>query len=379
MTTEPTPRPLPIVRAMIDTLDRELLEVVARRMGLVAEIAAFKRLHGLHIRDPKREREVIDDRCRRAEELGLPRGEMESVFRILLRASRDRQASLGAELPPELEPRTVAVIGGRGQMGQVLVRMFGDLGHHVLVSDLDTELTPTDAATAADVVIVSVPIDATEALIREIGPRVRQDALLMDVTSIKQGPVAAMMASTQASVVGTHPMFGPSVHTLQGQRVVICRARGDAWGDWVERMFEARGLTVTETTPEQHDRIMAVVQVLTHFQTQVQGLTLARIGVPLDQTLQVTSPAYLIELYVAARHFAQSPALYGPIEMRNPRMGEVTTAFRTAAAEMAEILATGDRVRFDAVFSEVRQFFGHFTDEALEQSAYLIDRIVERM
>lgn len=379
MTSELPPRSLPLLRSAIDVLDREMLQLMARRMALVAEVAAFKRLRGLPVRDPDREREILDDRCQRADALGLPRGEIESVFRLVLRASRDHQASLRTEVPPESEPRVIAVIGGKGAMGSVLVRMFGDLGHQVLVSDLDTELTPVAAAAAADVVIVSVPIDVTEATIREIGPRVREDALLMDVTSIKEAPVAAMLASTKASVVGTHPMFGPSVHTLQGQRVVLCRARGDAWADWVSQMLGARGLAITEMTPLSHDRVMAVVQVLTHFQTQVLGLTLARLGVPLAETLRVTSPAYLLELYVTARHFAQSPGLYGPIEMRNPRTGEVTLAFREAAHEVGDILTSGDRARFEELFDEVRGFFGSFTAEALEQSSFLIDRIVERM
>jgi chorismate mutase/prephenate dehydrogenase len=373
-----SPRPLPILRSMIDVLDRELLQIMARRMALVGEIAAYKRAHGLHIRDARREREILEDRCRSAEELGLPRAEVESVYRVLLRASRDHQASLRAELPTTVEARTVAIIGGHGQMGRVLVRMFGDLGHRVLVSDLDTSLSPADAAANADVVVVSVPIDVTEEAIRAVGPYVRDDALLMDVTSIKQAPVTAMLESTRASVLGTHPMFGPSVHTLQGQRVVLCRARGDEWANWVSSMLLARGMVVTESTPEQHDRVMAVVQVLTHFQTQVLGLTLARCGVPLDETLRVTSPAYLMELYVAARHFAQSPGLYGPIEMRNPSTNAMTASFRDCAREIGEILASGDRGRFEAVFGEVRAFFGAFTDEALEQSSFLIDRIVER-
>jgi chorismate mutase/prephenate dehydrogenase len=187
-----------------------------------------------------------------------------------------------------------------------------------------------------------------------------------------------MLASTRASVVGTHPMFGPSVHTLQGQRVVLCRGRGDDWADWVAEALTARGLVVTETTPDVHDRAMSAVQVLTHFQTQVLGLTLARLGMPLEGSLRFTSPAYLLELYVAARHFAQAPELYGPIEMRNPRLGEVTAAFGAATRELTEILAAGDQGRFDAVFREVREFFGPFTIEALEQSAHLIDRMVER-
>jgi chorismate mutase / prephenate dehydrogenase len=363
---------------MIDALDRDVLQIVARRMALVAEVAAYKRQHGLRVRDAARERELLEDRARRADELGLPRGEIESVFRLLLRASRDHQAALRAEIPADEQAHTVAVIGGRGRLGAVLAGMFADLGHSVLVADRETELTPTEAAAAADVTVVSVPIDATVDVIREVGPHVPAHGLLMDVTSIKGEPVAAMLEATRASVVGTHPMFGPSVHTLQGQRVVLCRARGDRWADWVAHTFAARGLAVTETTPEQHDRAMSIVQVLTHFQTQVLGLTLARLGLPLEETLRFTSPAYLLELYVAARHFAQEPGLYGAIEMRNPRTGEVTAAFESSVRELEAVLASGDRARFDEMFQEVRRFFGPFTDEALEQSSFLIDRIVER-
>ena len=32
-----------------------------------------------------------------------------------------------------------------------------------------------------------------------------------------------------------------------------------------------------------------------------------------------------------------------------------------------------------ALFDEVREFCGPFSDQALEQSSYLIDRLVERM
>ncbi|MCC6430206.1 MAG: bifunctional chorismate mutase/prephenate dehydrogenase [Gemmatimonadaceae bacterium] len=376
--TESTPRPLPVLRAMIDALDRDLLQIMARRMALVAEVAAYKRAHGIRIRDAQRERTVLDDRRDRARDLGLPVGEIESIFRVLLRSSRDHQAALRAEVPVDAQPRTVAIIGGQGKMGALLSRLFADLGHHVLIVDRDTELTATQAAAAADVVVVGVPIEDTERVIREIGPHVRDDALLMDITSIKSAPVAAMLESTRASVVGTHPMFGPGVHTLQGQRLVVCRARGDAWADWVVQTFTARGLAVTEATPMQHDRAMSVVQVLTHYQTQVLGLTLARLGIPLDDTLKFTSPAYLLELYVSARHFAQDPRLYGPIEMRNPATGAVTSAFQQAAEELGDVLASGDQAAFSALFEDVRTFFGDFTAEAVEQSSFLIDRIVER-
>lgn len=370
-------RPLAALRAMIDAIDRDVLMLLARRMAIVAEVAEHKRHHALRIRDLDRERKVLGERRRRADKLGLPSGTIESIYRLVLMASRDYQASLRAEVPLTDEPKTVAVIGGEGGMGRRMAELFADLGHAVMVADVDTELRPVDATRAADVVVVSVPIAVTADVIRELGPHVREDALLMDVTSVKEKPVAAMMAATSSSVVGTHPMFGPGVHSLTGQRVVVCPGRGDSWLKWVRHTMSARGLVVTDATPDEHDKAMAVVQVLNHFRTQTMGLSLARFGVPLADTLRFTSPAYLLELYVTARHFAQSPGLYGPIEMENPRSSEVTSTFRAAAEELSRTIETKDQAKFAATFDEVGNYFGEFTEEALEQSQFLIDRLVE--
>lgn len=374
----PKPAALEPLRKRIDELDHEVLELLQKRMEVVAQVAAVKHAQGVQIRDFERERQLLDDRRERALALGLPPGPIESIYRQIMLASRDYQAALGAAAPKHVERKRVAVIGGEGQMGTLLARMFRELGHEVAIADVATALTPQQAAASADVVVISVPIQITTQVIEQLGPYVRKDALLMDVTSVKQAPVEAMLRATEANVVGTHPMFGPGVHTLQGQRIVLCRGRGEAWFAWLAQMMDMRGLTVTEATAEEHDRAMGLVQVLTHFQTQVLGWALSRSGVSLEESRRFTSPAYLMELYVAARHFAQDPLLYGPIEMLNPGTKTVTSAFLSAANELSEILASRDQARFDRMFDEVREYFGGFTAEAVEQSSFLIDRLIER-
>lgn len=371
-------RSLPVLRAMIDSLDHDLLRLLGRRYSLVSEIAEYKREHGLPIRDFDREREIIQDRRQRAAPLGLVPEMIESMFRLVLWASRDRQAALKAQVPLDVEPRNVAVIGGLGAMGQCVAELFGDLGHPVMIADLDTRLTPEDAASAADVVVISVPIGRTVEVIRRLGPLVRPDALLMDVTSIKTEPVREMLAWSTASVVGTHPLFGPSVHSLQGQRVVLCPGRGDKWLGWLRQMLQARGLVLKETTPEEHDQAMSIVQVLVHFSTEVMGNTLAHLGVSIEETLAFTSPVYLMELLMTARHFAQSPELYAEIEMSNATAPEVTEIFAKTARQMHNLISDRDHAGFVRMFHEVRDYFGSFTGYALEQSSFLIDRLVER-
>lgn len=374
----PKPTSLAELREQIDAVDRQVLELLSQRMRIVTEVANFKRHEKVEIHDGHREQQVLDARRALAIELGLDPAPIESIYRQILLASRDYQAALRVNSAPQQEPKTIAIIGGAGAMGGLLRHMFSELGHRVEIADLDTARSAEELAAEADVVVISVPITVTEEVIAKLGPKLRPDALLMDVTSIKSGPLAGMLAATRASVVGTHPMFGPGAQSLLGQRIVVCKGRGDAWFDWLVASFRARGLVVTEADPDEHDRAMALVQVLTHFQTQVFGLALARSGVPLAESRRFTSPAYLMELYVAARHFAQAADLYGPIEMRNPATEHITSAFRCAADELAEILQARDQVRFEAVFNEVRAFFGDFAIEATEQSRFLIDRLVER-
>lgn len=371
-------RPLPVLRAMIDAIDHEILQLLARRNSLVADIAIHKREHRLPIRDLVREREILTDRRERGRRLGLNPELLEGLWRLILWASRDRQAALRAEVPREVEPRTVAVIGGRGAMGRCMADLFGDLGHAVMIADLETPLSPEEAAAVADVVVISVPIEVTVPVIERLGPRVRPDALLMDVTSVKAEPMRAMLAASSASVVGTHPLFGPTVHSLQGQRVVLTPGRGDAWLDWLRTMLHARGLQLVETTPEHHDRVMAIVQVLTHFSTEVLGHALSSLGTPLEETLHFVSPIYLMELLLTARHFAQSADLYAAIQMSNPQTDVVTETFEASTRKLRGIVTHQDRTAFRAVFDQVRAYFGDFTRPALEQTDFLIDRLVER-
>ncbi|MDG2201213.1 MAG: bifunctional chorismate mutase/prephenate dehydrogenase [Phycisphaerales bacterium] len=375
------PEALQLLRDQIDEVDHQFVHLLARRNELVASVADVKRQSGVPIRDPGREASLIKDRRSMGGDGGIRPEVIESLFRVILWASRDRQASLKAAIPQNIEPRTIAIIGGHGGMGRCLENLFSMLGHTVLIADVDTDASGVEVAGEADVVVVAVNIESTIDVIREIGPACRPESLLIDITSIKQAPVTAMLESSTCSVIGTHPLFGPSLHSLQGQRIVMTPGRivGDLdWSSWLTDMFRACGLTLLESTPEDHDRAMAIVQVLTHYSTEVLGRTMQKLDVSVQETLRFTSPIYHMELLMTARHFAQSADLYASIQMSNPNRDMVMQQFRDAARELHEAVANDDRDAFRSLFSEVESFFGEFSQTALEQSSFLIDRLVER-
>ena len=146
----------------------------------------------------------------------------------------------------------------------------------------------------------------------------------------------------------------------------------------MKSMLAARGILTLETTAERHDSAMAVVQVLVHFATEVMGKTLTDLKVDIDETLMFTSPIYLMEMLMTARHFGQSPDLYANIQMSNPKTDQVTAAFVAAADRLRTAARDRDIDAYRSMFREVKALFGNFTDQALEQSSFLIDRLVER-
>ena len=78
-------------RNHIDTLDRELVALLARRTELVLRAGRAKAELGLPIHDPDRESAQLQARCAWAQEAGLDIQGVEDVFRAVLRASRAAQ------------------------------------------------------------------------------------------------------------------------------------------------------------------------------------------------------------------------------------------------------------------------------------------------
>src|SRR5208283_3643199 len=106
---------------------------------------------------------------------------------------------------------------------------------------LDLESTISES----DILIVSVPINVTEDTIAEIAPKMKAGSLLMDLTSVKVKPVEAMrkFVPMDVEILGTHPMFGPTIQTIRRQTVILVpvTGRSEKWFPVIRKLFEESG------------------------------------------------------------------------------------------------------------------------------------------
>ncbi|MBW1877925.1 MAG: bifunctional chorismate mutase/prephenate dehydrogenase [Deltaproteobacteria bacterium] len=368
---------LDALRAELDALDDTLLELAAQRMGVVERIGALKAGAERPLFDRERERGVLDRARRKAASLGLPEQVGEDLVHGLVEASHQLQGARMA-YARAATTRRVLVVGGRGKMGSLFARAFSERGHEVDILEKDDGCDRPAAARAADVVIVSVDMDAAEAVTQALAPHIRPDALLCDLNSLKERVCGVYEGMLHGEGLGLHPMFGGTVRSLHRQKVVVCRVRSGPLTDWMCAELGALGLELVEVDPSTHDRMMAVVQVLLHFITVVMGNAFRRTGVPVRESLRFTSPIYRLELSVVARLFAQDPDLYASIILDNPHSAEMRAHFLEAAREVQAAVEAGDREEFRRVFREVDAYFAGFSEEAMRMSDALIDFLVAR-
>ena len=250
---------------------------------------------------------------------------------------------------PTGAPPVVGIVGSQGAFGRWLARFLGQrMGVQVIGRDPagDTALSPRDLIAQADVLVFSTPIRHAAAIIDEYVEAAAGDEagkLWLDLTSIKQQPVEAMLRS-RAEVVGLHPMTAPpKIDTLHGRTMAVCRARLDRWEPWLDALLVAMQADCVEIEPLAHDRAMALVQGLVHATHMAQAAVLRELA-PGAGGLQamhaLRTIGHDLDLTVTGRILSGNPAIYEDIQFGNPhvlpmlgRLSDAVALLRTQVAD----------------------------------------------
>jgi chorismate mutase/prephenate dehydrogenase len=365
------------LREQIDGIDEQLVELLARRKRAIEAVAEVKQQHDLAAFHPAREENLISARRAQAARAGLDPDYIEDLFRTVLRHSRVGQLhTLGRRgVRPGAK---VLLVGGRGSMGRFFEHWFTQSDYEVRILDREDWPRAQDLTAGIDLCLLAVPIDVTPAVAIQIAPYLAPGCVLADITSLKCGPLAAMLRGHAGPVMGLHPLFGPATTTMDKQIVVVCPGRDAAACQWVLDQLAVWGNVLVETAAGEHDEIMGIVQALRHFATFAFGQFLHSRGVPVLRTLELSSPIYRLELAMVGRLFAQDPALYAEIVFATPERVALLKDYIRSLSGNLDLIERGDKAEFVARFRQVAEWFGPFSEQAMRESTFLVEKLVHR-
>jgi len=255
----------------------------------------------------------------------------------------------------------VAIIGGSGKMGRWFARFLLKEGKEVIIigrneskllearQQLGVEATTNiEVVKSADVVLISVPIDNFEEVVKQLQPYLHSKQIIIDITSIKISPVETMHKYIKTgTLLGTHPVFGPGAKDIQNQNFVLTPTNDKerTLAQKVKQYLETRGARVTVMTPKEHDEMMAVILGLSHFIAIVSADTLLSFN-RLKQMETIGGSTYKVLLTLAEGVLSEDPEFYASLQMNLPEMTEIEESFRKSSKIWADIVKNQDRQEF---------------------------------
>ena len=254
----------------------------------------------------------------------------------------------------------VAIIGA-GKMGRWFTKFFLEEGDSVIVSSRSEEkllklrdefgveiASNVNAVKKADRVLICVPIENFEAVVKEIHSQVRPDQVVMDICSIKEIPVKIMHEYIKTGVtLGTHPVFGPGVKSIENQNFVLTPVNdkekrfAESFRSWLEE----RRANVFIMSPRKHDELMSVVLGLPHFLGLVVCDTLLSSPNFLE-TKEVAGASYEMLLTLAEAVASEETEFYTSLQMNLPEIEKIEGLFLKKSEEWLSIVRRKDKTAF---------------------------------
>ncbi|MBP8141188.1 MAG: prephenate dehydrogenase/arogenate dehydrogenase family protein [Acidovorax sp.] len=207
------------------------------------------------------------------------------------------------------------------------------------------------AVAGADIVLVAVPVSATEATLKAIKHLVTPQMLVMDVGSTKADVVQAARRALRdqvGSFVPAHPITGREVAGVEhadaelyyGRQVILTPTERTLTAQLLQaqEVWQAIGCRVSSMSPESHDSAFAAVSHLPHLLAfaMMNGLTGQPNG---DEFLSLAGPGFRDFTRIAAGE----PKMWRDIMLANrEELLAQSKVFQQALAQLEQAIANGN-------------------------------------
>jgi len=374
------------MRDEIAAIDREVLDALNRRLGLVRRINEHKAATGAPAIDAKREAELLAELAQ-ANRGPLSEDGVRTAFSALLdvmkqelraRSTASDTASSGVRHPAV---SSLAVVG-TGLVGTSVARAAKRAGvARIVGEDADAArlrqsgIEPAESLDGVELVVVAVPVGGLAEAVRDVLARVGEATTVTDVGSTKRG-VAAI---EDARFVFGHPLAGGA--TGGPARATADLFDGATWilspgpASGAEHVARVRsfvaslGANVSELDAAAHDRILALTSHLPH---ALANLLVLDVGEAADYA----GPA----LREMTRVAGANPSVWADIFLENAdELASSLESHAGTAADVVRALRAADRASLEQWIARAATARERMVEQAYRMDARQLHRIRVRI
>ncbi|RUO78873.1 bifunctional chorismate mutase/prephenate dehydrogenase [Idiomarina tyrosinivorans] len=374
MAQSPQAKKLQQFRQKIDQLDQQLVELLAQRVEVAAEIGLLKQQLGQPVYVPEREQQLLEQRRAEAERRGLNPNLLEDVLRRVIEESYLTQLQRQPAISGDRQ-RLIVIVGAAGRLGRRFQQWFQQSGYRVHGLELGSEALTEELAQTAQLVLVCTPMADIAAVLAQLPP-LAADCVVADIGSSKSEPLKQMLTAHSGPVLGMHPMFGPNIEHLARQRLIVCHGRQPQHYQWLLQQFQLWGAECIEMPAAEHDQAMAWVQGMRHLTQLSYASHLVEQQVDIEQLAELSSPLQQLQLLTLARLFQQHGKLYQEILFAQQQRLPMFRTFIDHFENWLKLVEDADAESFIAQFEKLKAHLATELDRVVRTQPGLSQRLV---
>jgi prephenate dehydrogenase len=273
----------------------------------------------------------------------------------------------------------VVVIGGTGAVGNLFCERLAGLPQiHVTSVDLTPENEAHEPITyiqsdicypdrrlkqmlgKADVVILAVPENIALACLPVLARAMKSNSLLVDTLSVKTAFVDAVAKSRDyGEVLSINPMFAPSM-SFERQSVACIEVRTGRKTQTFLYLMRSWGADIVMVSHQEHDRLTAALQTLTHAAILAFGLSLKKLSYDLHQATKLMPPPHRTMLCLMARMTEADSEVYRDIQHSNPHAAAVREMLSESIDRISRTVDQDESKAFADLIDDLREVLdGH--------------------
>ncbi len=224
----------------------------------------------------------------------------------------------------------IGIVGAAGAMGEWLTHYFKAAGHSVSIYDLNrnrlkalskkakvsSTVKLTQLVSKSDVLIVSVPIEETIGVVKEILDCGGKGKCVVEISSVKKAIVQELrkFGSSSTRIVSLHPLFGPGARSADGQSIAVIPVENERDEKRIAaELFPSANLFVVDA--DLHDRIVSLTIGGTFFLNMAWLMAAAEFSQ--KEVRRFSGPAAKLQSIIAESYLAQDLELYASICRNN--------------------------------------------------------------
>ncbi|MEM2907547.1 MAG: prephenate dehydrogenase/arogenate dehydrogenase family protein [Candidatus Odinarchaeota archaeon] len=256
----------------------------------------------------------------------------------------------------------LAVLGGAGRLGAWITRFLiahniqtviatPDLKKHKRFIDelgLEAYSDNVNAVKSADGVIISVPLEDTVTVLKEITPHIKQNSFIIEVSSIKT-PVekflkenSKILLEKNISLLSIKPIFGPGAKTIKRKNIILIPYTGNEnILRRVKEFLQREEARIVESTYREHDQKVAFTLALPHFLTMLFTAVISSNQFKNDLKNYAGTSFKILKLLSESLP-SESWKLYSHIQMINNYTVNVLESLKTHFNKLFEIIINKD-------------------------------------